>query len=60
MLPGSFVAIVVGTLLEHLVNRPLIEEDARTVGETTKIDGKFPSWAPPEEPADGYNWGTMI
>lgn len=42
------------------MNRTIIGKDARTVGETTKIDGKFPEFMPPETPSDGYEWGTII
>lgn len=47
ILPSSLVAIIIGTLIEHLISRPLTGEEARTVGETTSIDGKFPVWLPP-------------
>lgn len=43
-----------------MINRPLIGEDVRTVGETTSIDGKLPTWSPPETPKDGYDWGVVI
>lgn len=60
IVPSSLVAIVVGTLLEHLVNRGLIDADVRTVGETTSLDGKLPSWAPPDEPDQGWDWGVLL
>lgn len=43
-----------------MIGRPLIGVEVRTVGETTSIDGKFPSFKAPVTPEDGYKWETVI
>lgn len=52
LLPASLVALIIGTALEHTLFREGFSEATRTVGETTKLDGKLPTLSVPD-----VDWG---
>lgn len=58
ILPASLVALFVTTFLEHVINRPLIGYDVRTIEDTAPIDGGLPSFAIPSP--DDTDWGVVL
>jgi len=59
LMPAAMIAIIIGTLLEQLVNRPYLKLGVRTVDETAKISGDFPTIHVPNLPANP-DWPVII
>ena len=59
IVPSSLIAIITGTLFEHLINRNYILINTRTVGETAAIDGAMPVGHLPQLPENG-DWFTVL
>lgn len=59
LIPAAMLAIIIGTLLEQLVNRPYLKLGVRTVEETANISGDFPSFHIPKLPANP-DWLVII
>jgi MFS superfamily sulfate permease-like transporter len=60
IVPSSLLAILLCSLFEHLINRPFIHADVRTVGDVTPVGGQLPSFAAPLKPAAGWNYGAIF
>jgi SulP family sulfate permease len=59
LLPSAMIAIIIGTILEQLVNRPYLKMDTRTVAETANISGDFPTIHIPQLPPNP-DWPVII
>jgi sulfate permease, SulP family len=60
LLPSPLVSIVVGTVFEHLINRPFIQAPTRTIGETAPIYGTAPLFHAPWETTPSIDWATVL
>jgi MFS superfamily sulfate permease-like transporter len=60
IVPSSLLAILLCSLFEHLINRPFIHADVRTVGDVTPVGGQLPSFGTPLKPAAGWNYGVIF
>lgn len=59
LVPPSLVAIILSTIFEWCINRPLIHADTRTIGDTSPISGGIPPFRVPSLPSN-TNWGIIM
>lgn len=59
MMPAAMIAIIIGTIVEHAIIRPYSGTTTRTVKETAKISGDFPTIHLPDLPSNA-DWGVII
>ena len=60
ILPASLVSLLIGTLLEHVIFRPVFDIETRTVKETAQMSGSLPKFDWPQVPSDSTTIGTII
>jgi len=59
LIPASLVGLLVGTLLEHALFRPVFDVGTRTVQETAEMSGSLPEFDYPKIPTDSKTIGIV-
>lgn len=60
IVPASLVSLLVGTFLEHVIFRPMLDVETRTVKETAQMSGSLPKFDWPSVPTDSETMSTII
>jgi len=58
--PSPLLALLLCSAVEWGVVRRFSSLRARTVGETATVAGAWPTWSPPQTPAAGWHWPTVV
>lgn len=60
VIPAPLVAVVVGAVFEHFINRPFIKAPTRLISETAPISGSLPTFSIPWAPLQNAEIGEIF
>lgn len=60
LVPASMISLLIGTFLEHVIFRQVLDLETRTVKETAEMSGSLPKFDWPQVPTDSETMGVII